>query len=316
MKSPIFIDAPSLGRRSAREELSAGLLAERATIAPKFLYDALGSRLFEAITELDEYYPTRTEARILAEHGAAIFGGLASGIPLIEPGAGSCRKAEVALRHVRPSCFVALEIDPGFAHQGLQRLQERHPELDLMAVGTDFAEGIVLPAPLADGPCNLFYPGSSIGNFAPPHTLRMLRSLHAACAGGQLVIGADTVKETAVLEAAYDDALGVTAAFNLNLLRHANRVLGADFALADWRHRAHFDVDARRIEMHLETRRPVTVRWAPQQQRQFAEGARIHTEYSCKWAPTEFKQLLRQAGFRDIECWIDERGWFAVYRAC
>ncbi|MDE3010900.1 MAG: L-histidine N(alpha)-methyltransferase, partial [Pseudomonadota bacterium] len=261
MKSPVLIELPVPLAPPPAQALAAGLLATPAAIAPKYFYDALGSRLFEAITELDEYYPTRTEAAILERHGSVIFGGLRAGIPLVELGAGSCRKVERVLQWTQPSSFVAVEIAASFAREGLERLQERFPDLDLMAVGTDFSQSLLLPPALTAGPLNLFYPGSSIGNFDPAGALALLRSAAQACAGGALVIGVDTVKDGAVLDAAYDDALGVTAAFNLNVLRHVNRLLGSDFDPGDWQHRAFYAAGRRRIEMHLEARHALSVRW-------------------------------------------------------
>jgi uncharacterized SAM-dependent methyltransferase len=171
----------------------------------------------------------------------------------------------------------------------------------------------------------LFYPGSSIGNFTPDAALRFLRQVHACilegAAGGSLLIGVDLVKPAGILEPAYDDALGVTAAFNRNLLPHINRLTGTDFQLADWRHVAFFNAAASRIEMHLEATQAVTVRWPDTasatsfSERRFAAGERIHTENSCKWLAAEFDALLHTAGFRDTQVWTDPDGWFAVFRA-
>ena len=161
----------------------------------------------------------------------------------------------------------------------------------------------------------MFYPGSSIGNFAPDEALRLLREAHTAARGGALLIGVDLVKDKAVLDAAYDDALGVTAAFNLNVLRHLNRIAGTDFRLADWRHVAFFDPERSRIEMHLEARQSLIVHW-PGGERRFAAGERILTEHSWKWTRTRFDTLLREAGFGDVACWTDARDGFAVFLAC
>jgi dimethylhistidine N-methyltransferase len=313
-KVPTLIDLPVPLARPPAEELAAGLQQAQAGISPKYFYDGLGSRLFEAITELDEYYPTRTEAMILGDYGAEIFGGLLPGRPLIELGAGSCRKAERVLPWSRASAFVAVEIAARFALEGLERLQEHLPDLELIGVGTDYSERLMLPESLRPGPKNVFFAGSSIGNFEPAGALHLLQSVHAACAGGGLVIGVDAVKDTATLEAAYDDALGVTAAFNLNVLRHANRLLAADFQPGQWRHRAVFNRAASRIEMSLEAREPLTVRW-PHGHRQFAAGERIHTEYSYKWTTADFIDLLRAAGFTQVDHWSDPAGWFRVFRA-
>jgi L-histidine Nalpha-methyltransferase len=172
----------------------------------------------------------------------------------------------------------------------------------------------VLPPGVHDGPALVFYPGSSIGNFAPGDALRLLREARAAAAGGALLIGADLHKPHDVLEAAYDDGLGVTAAFNLNLLRHANRLLGADFDVRGWQHVARYDAPASRIEMHLEARSAVRVQWRGGE-RSFAAGERIHTENSYKWDPAGFEALLRDAGWRDVRRYTDARQWFGVFLA-
>ena len=299
-------------------EAAAGLLATPAHASPKFFYDTLGSRLFEAITALDEYYPTRTESAILARHGAAIaqaaLAHTGAAPVLVDLGAGSCVKAARFFDTVRPRRYVAVDISVDFVHHALHQLQRAHPEIELVGVGLDFSTRLQLPAGLVDGPALVFYPGSSIGNFAPAEALRLLREARELAAGGALLVGVDLIKPAPVLEAAYDDALGVTAAFNLNLLRHLNRLLGADFAPRDWRHVALFNAEASRIEMHLEARRALLVRWSGGE-RSFAAGERLHTENSHKWTPASFSALLRDAGCHDIQHWQDEQGWFGVFLA-
>jgi dimethylhistidine N-methyltransferase len=190
----------------------------------------------------------------------------------------------------------------------------RHPHMAFTGIGVDFADELVLPAGVLDGPALVFYPGSSIGNFDRDQALHLLRQAHALSRGGALLIGADLVKPRAVLEAAYDDALGVTAAFNLNLLRHTNRLLGSDFGPQQWRHEAHFNEAASRIEMHLRAREDLQVQW-PGGERHFAAGEGIHTENSCKWRAADFIALLEQAGWRDVRCWDDPQHWFGVFTA-
>ena len=179
-----------------------------------------------------------------------------------------------------------------FLRQALHVLQREHPAMDLLGVGLDFSTRLALPAEACSGPALVFYPGSSIGNFAPDAALRLLRQARELAAGGALLIGVDLIKPAALLEAAYDDDLGVTAAFNLNLLKHLNRLLGADFAVRDWRHVALFDAAQSRIEMHLKARRALQVRWRGGE-RAFAAGERMHTENSYKWAAADFEALLR-----------------------
>ena len=186
--------------------------------------------------------------------------------------------------------------------------------MPMAGVGLDFSAELALPPGLVSGPAVVFYPGSSIGNFNPTEALHLLSRARSVAAGGALLIGADLVKPVDVLEAAYDDALGITAAFNLNLLNHLNRLLGADFHLREWQHLAVFNAAESRIEMHLEARRSLTVRW-PGAERRFAAGERIHTENSYKWTPQAFEALLRGAGFTQAEAWTDARGWFGVWLA-
>jgi dimethylhistidine N-methyltransferase len=322
MKTPQFLQIYQENSGAIRQELLDGLSADLrlggAMTSPKFLYDALGSRLFEAITELPEYYPTRTEAAIFAEHGAAMAQRMAPGSTLIDLGAGNCAKAARLFGLLSPQRYVAVDISVNFLRDALACLQRQYPALDMVGLGLDFSSGLALPPEVGDpstAPRLLFYPGSSIGNFSPPQALSFLRSVHAACGPlpeSGLLIGVDLLKDTAELEAAYDDALGVTAAFNRNLLLHINRLAGTDFELAHWQHVGRFDTALSRIEMHLQATRDVTVRW-PGGHRKFAAGERIHTENSYKWTQAGFEQLLSQAGFGAATAWTDPDKRFAVY---
>ena len=295
-----------------RDELIAGLTAPRATASPKYLYDALGSKLFEAICELPEYYPTRTEAAILARHGADIAESVGSGVTLIDLGAGNCAKAARLFPLLSPAQYVPIDISADFLHDAVQQLRQRVPQIEMLPLGMDFSATLALPQEVGRSRRLFFYPGSSIGNFHPDEALAFLRRLREA--GGDLLIGVDLVKDHAVLNAAYDDALGVTASFNLNLLYHLNRLLGADFNLREWRHRGFYNPQESRIEMHLEARRDIIVRWRGGERR-FGEGERIHTENSYKYTPDSFAGLLREAGFAPARTWTDERDWFMVCHA-
>jgi dimethylhistidine N-methyltransferase len=223
-----FMHWPTAQPPSPRDELASGLLQPQPMIAPKFLYDALGSKLFEAITELDEYYPTRTEASILARHRDAIAQACGSGHTLVDLGAGNCAKAAGLFDALRPSRYVAVDISVDFLRSALQALQARYPQLPMTGVGIDFSTALALPPQAGSGTRLMFYPGSSIGNFAPEAAESFLRRVRAAAPGGALLTGVYLIKPAAALQRAYDDALGVTAAFNLNLLRHVNRLLGSD----------------------------------------------------------------------------------------
>lgn len=295
-----------------RDELIAGLTAPRATTSPKYLYDALGSKLFEAICELPEYYPTRTEAAIFERHGAEIASSVGAGATLIDLGAGNCAKAARLFPSLAPSQYVPIDISADFLKAAVAQLERQFPDIRMLALGMDFSSTLDLPPAVSDARRLFFYPGSSIGNFHPDEALAFLRRLRQA--DGDLLIGVDLVKDRAVLDAAYDDALGVTASFNLNLLHHLNRLLGADFNLREWKHRGFFNPELSRIEMHLEARRDLTVRWNGGVRR-FGEGERIHTENSYKYTPDSFAGLLQEAGFHLAQRWTDERGWFMVCHA-
>ena len=315
MREPQFIQLhePDAARLAA--EAAQGLLAPQAHVSPKFFYDALGSSLFQAITELDEYYPTRTEAAILSAHGAAVAQAVrqavGAGATMVDLGAGDCAKAARLFEPLALARYVAVDISVDFLRDALVGLQRRFAALDLVGVGLDFSARLALPPGLVPSPALVFYPGSSIGNFAPDAALRLLREARELSAGGALLVGVDLAKPAAVLEAAYDDALGVTAAFNLNLLRHLNRLLRSDFDPRQWQHVALYDAAAGRVEMHLQARHPLTVQW-PGGERRFAAGERIHTENSYKWQRADFEALLRDAGFARVQTWTDEQGWFAV----
>lgn len=305
---------------AATEELAAGLSAPVASVSPKYFYDALGSELFEAITRLDEYYPTRTEAGIFdaayGEMAAAMAGAGVSRPCLIDLGAGNCAKAARLIPHLQPQQYVPVDISVDFLRDAAAQVQGLFPALDIVGVGMDFSSGLVLPPEVQGHDRVFFYPGSSLGNFSPAQALAFLQHM-ADPAQGQargLLLGIDLVKDTATLEAAYDDALGVTAAFNKNLLRHVNRLLGADFQVHQWRHVALFNQAESRIEMHLQAQAELTVRW-PGGERRFGNGERIHTESSYKYTVAGMSALLQQAGFSQTRCWTDPKNWFAVFWA-
>jgi dimethylhistidine N-methyltransferase len=314
MKSPRLLQFAREDRLAIRAELLAGLTAPKAFISPKYLYDALGSRLFSAITELPEYYPTRTEAAIFSRNMqsmAEAFGPVAT---LVDLGAGNCEKAARLFAALRVHGYVAVDISVDYLKESLDKLQYQHPAMDMLGIGLDFSSDLRLPAEVGDGPRTLFYPGSSIGNFAPNEALKFLQQANEACQGGALLIGVDLVKPVAVIEPAYDDPLGVTAAFNRNMLLHLNRLAGTNFDITSWRHVAFFNVAESRIEMHLEAMREAVVCW-PGGERLFACGERIHTENSYKWDADDFAKLLGQAGFARLQRWTDENAWFAVFAA-
>lgn len=304
-------------------EIIDGLVHPVAHIAPKYFYDARGSVLFEEITSLPEYYPTRTERAIMKEHGAEIAQKvMRSGIPwggaggtVIELGAGSCEKARALCELVQPAHFVAVDISAEFLLEAADGLRDACPGLDVRVVAADLTAEMSLPADLPRQKRLVYYPGSSIGNFNPPEALNLLeRSRHLIDDDGALLIGVDLVKDAGVLEAAYDDAAGVTAAFNLNVLSHVNSLIGSNFDLDQWRHRAQFNVADSRIEMYLEAREHTWVSW-PGGRRNFARGECIHTENSYKYRVEDFIDLLDRAGFHHAQAWCDARQWFACVLA-
>ncbi|NMM36755.1 MAG: L-histidine N(alpha)-methyltransferase [Glaciimonas sp.] len=298
-----------------RVELRSGLMATPAFTSPKYLYNALGSRLFEAICLVPEYYPTRTEAAIFDENLAQIAQAVGPGSTLIDLGAGNCAKAVRLFPALLPRQYVPIDISADFLAQALAPIRQCFPTVEMTGIGLDFSSSLDLPATVRHEKRVFFYPGSSIGNFVPAQAAAFLGRIRAACgADGALLIGVDLIKDHAILDAAYDDALGVTAAFNLNLLHHLNGLLETDFAVQDWLHRAFYNPQQSRVEMHLEARQALTVRW-PGGQRRFAQGERIHTENSYKYTPQSFAALLGAAGFDAIQTWTDDCGWFAVMHA-
>jgi L-histidine Nalpha-methyltransferase len=297
--------------------LLRGLRTSPASITPKYFYDALGCALFGAICELPEYYPTRTERAIFGEHHAAIVHSMGTGRQFVDLGAGDGRKARAWLPVVHPTRYVAVDVAGAALRETLSVMAPDFPQVEMLGVVTDFAAGLDLDGDLEAGPATFFYPGSSIGNFAPDAALGFLQAVHRHCAarpGSSLLIGVDTKKDKARLDAAYDDALGVTAAFNRNVLNHVNRVLGCDFDPAGFAHRGFYNAAEGRVEMHLEAMATQTVT-LPDGPLVIAEGGRIHTENSYKYAPAEFSAILDAAGFASIECWQDARGDFAVFYA-
>ncbi len=305
-------------RPQARSEYAAlvdGLFAPSAAIPPKYFYDALGCALFDAICELPEYYLTRTERAIYAEHRETIAAVVGQNRQFIDLGAGNCAKGEAWIAALKPSRFIAVDIAAAAIESALARLSVAHPEVEFSGIITDFSRSLDLGADLDPGPATFFYPGSSIGNFSPDDALAFLAQIRdLSFRRGGLLIGVDAPKDGARLAAAYDDSLGVTAAFNRNVLNHVNALLGSDFDPAAFAHVAFYNAAASRVEMHLEASSPQRVTIAGRE-REFAAGERIHTENSYKYSPQEFASMLRRAGFSDIAVWQDSAGDFAVYYA-
>lgn len=299
-----------------RQSLVAGLLAPNAAISPKYFYDELGCLLYLAICRLPEYYLTRTEASIFTQNRETITGAIGTGKQLVDLGAGDCRKAAEWFPFLKPSRYFAVDIADAHLEHALERLAEEFPDTEIVGIVTDIAAGLQLDGDLGMQPATFFYPGSSIGNFAPGSALQLLGQIRTLChaPGSGLLIGVDAKKDAARLNAAYADPLGVTASFNLNILNHINRLIGSDFDLNNFRHIGFYNESMGRVEMHLEARTDCVVRIGDSN-REFAAGERIHTENSYKYARREFESLLQQAGFTTIQCWQDNAQDFCVFYA-
>ncbi len=265
---------------------------------------------------MPEYYLTRAEEAIFRAHRTDIVQAIGRCGQFVDLGAGDCRKGAEWLPFLEVRRYVAVDIAAAAIEGSLARLATEFPDVEVRGVVADFTFGLDLPADLAHLPTIFFYPGSSIGNFTPDDACAFLKAVcrHCRIPGSGLLIGVDTKKDEARLVAAYDDPLGVTAAFNRNVLTHVNRVLGSDFLPSAYAHRAFYNAEAGRIEMHLEatSSQTVVIDGAP---RTFAARDCIHTENSYKYAPADFGDLLARAGFRTVRCWQDERGDFAVFHA-
>lgn len=294
-----------------------GLTSQPKQTSPKWLYDARGSALFEQITELPEYYPTRTEIALLQAYLPQMVEGLGPGAVVVELGSGSSRKTPLLLSALpAPAVYAPIDISVSALQGACEALRRRYPDLELAPVVADFTETLALPEQLARqrGARLGFFPGSTLGNFPPEQALALLRSLRQLLGQGScLLIGLDTVKSEATLLPAYDDAAGVTAAFNLNLLVRMNRELGADFDLEGFAHEARWNAAAQRIEMHVVSRRAQSVEVAGVRV-EFAAGETIHTENSYKFRPSSARTLFAEAGWDTAGIWLAPHDAFAFYR--
>ena len=296
-------------------DMLEGLRSRPRGVPPKYFYDAAGSKLFDRICELEEYYPTRTETALLARHAEAIADCIGPDAELVEFGAGSLRKVRLLLAALRtPRRYVPIDISSEHLQAEAAVLRAEHPALEVAPLAADFTRGVRLPvAPGAEAARRVgFFPGSSIGNFTPEEAGRFLQRAAGLLRGGGLLIGVDLLKDPAVLHRAYNDAQGVTAAFNKNLLVRANRELGATFALDAFDHYAFFNPLERRIEMHLVSARRQAVRVAGEFF-EFAAGDSLHTENSYKYGIEGFQTLARGAGFVPGPVWCDDAGLFSVH---
>lgn len=307
-------------RREAAAEENAflhdvvtGLSAQPKWMAAKHFYDAEGSRLFECIMELPEYYPTRSEMQALRAHAAAISALIPEGAALIELGSGSTAKIRLLLEaapHI--AAYVPVDISADYLEEQARELRRDFPRLKVLPVTADFTRPFELPLSVRKLARVGFFPGSTIGNFEPLAAVAFLRNTARILGGGaSLVIGVDLVKDERVLNAAYNDKAGVTAAFNLNLLARINREAGGNFDLGAFSHRAFFNTARERIEMHLVSRKQQRVTVGGETF-DFAPGETIHTENSYKYSRAGFRDLARQAGWLEEALWTDDAGNFSV----
>jgi len=294
-------------------EVIEGLGAARKAIPPKFFYDQEGSQLFDNICELEEYYPTRTEVKILRENLDDVIATMGQNCYVIEPGSGSCEKIRLLLDALRPKAYMPLDISKNHLLDASQRLSHDFPWLDVHAVCVDFTDQMDLPKPPQHLRRVAFFPGSSIGNFEPEDAIVFLRDLAFAVGkGGGVLIGVDLKKDHDVLHAAYNDGEGVTAAFNKNLLQRINGELSADFQIDAFAHKAFYNPKPGRIEMHLESQADQQV-FVGGKAFAFASGETIHTENSYKYTVSEFQALARKASLSPVKAWTDRDGLFSVH---
>ena len=298
---------------SMREEILQGLRAPKKSLSPKYFYDQRGSELFEEICQQPEYYLTRTEEAILATVVDEIDALAGKEVSLVEIGSGASRKVRLLLEHMDITNYLGIDISRDFLVESTRKLANDYPWLNVHAVCADFNQCLPLPIGLRDGRIMVFFPGSSIGNFSPAEATTFLARLYATLPPGSgVVIGVDLVKDPAILEAAYNDAAGVTAQFNLNLLNRLATELDAHLEPDCFVHRAFFNSELSRIEMHLVSTMAQVINVAGEPFR-FQGGESLHTENSYKYSVEGFQALAQRSGFSPRKVWTDGRGYFSVH---
>ena len=295
-------------------DLARALATRPRAISPKYFYDAAGSQLFDRICELPEYYPTRTELAILAANAGEIAAQMGPRAEIVEFGAGSCAKVGLLIDAMdRPARSLPIDISGDHLASAAAVLRAQYPALDVQPVAADYTQRLLLPAPLPGAGQRVgFFPGSTIGNFTPHEALHFLQVAGQVLRGGALLLGVDLVKDPDLLHAAYNDARGVTAAFNLNLLARANRELGSGFMLDQFAHSAFYNSPLQRIEMHLVSCCRQKVAFAGQWH-EFEEGETLHTENSYKFTIDGLRELALKAGFKPGPVWTDAQKLFSVH---
>ncbi|MEH6516234.1 MAG: L-histidine N(alpha)-methyltransferase [Halioglobus sp.] len=296
-----------------RSEIVAGLQAQPKSINPKYFYDTVGSQLFEQITQVPEYYPTRTEKKLLHEHQVEIAEYCGSDCIFIEPGSGNCEKVRLLLNSFKPAVYAPVDIAADFLKSAAMELGREYPWLEIQAVCADFNQSWSFVDQLPAGKRVVFYPGSTIGNLEPAAALSFLKRIcNVVGSGGGALIGVDLHKSSERLTAAYNDAEGVTADFNFNALTRINDVLDAEFERAEFEHKAFYNGEQQRIEMHLVSRRSQSIR-CNGSSISMAQGESIHTENSYKYSVDGFSELAASAGLQVQRSWVDEDQLFSVH---
>lgn len=304
------IKEPSINKE--QQDILDGLISEQKTINPKYFYDHRGSKLFEKITQLDEYYPTRTELTILNNYAQDIAQLLEPGSLIVEPGAGNCTKIEYLLEAIRPSIYVPQDVSEEFLQKSAQRLSERYPWLKVHPIVSDFSDPIELPENYQKFEKHVFYPGSTIGNFEPEDAVIFLKQMHKLVGSrGGMLLGVDLHKDNDTLHAAYNDEKGFTAEFNLNTLNHINQILDGNIDIKQFEHHALYNSQQQRIEMYLrsKTKQDYTILG---HHLTFERGELIHTEHSYKYTLGGIAELAEKSGFTLKKSWLDKNELFSV----
>ncbi|NRA23589.1 MAG: L-histidine N(alpha)-methyltransferase [Oleispira sp.] len=308
-------------------EVIAGLSQPQKILPAKYFYDEQGSKLFEAITQLPEYYPTRVEINLLRQHRETIAKLVKEDVWLLEYGSGASMKIRLLLQAIRPNCYVPMDISKDFLLASAESLMEDYPWLNVYAACVDYSQPIRLPADMITSAQKLgFFPGSSIGNFSPHEAQIFLQGVRQTLGrDGAMLIGIDLQKEKSILEAAYNDCQGVTAAFNYNILHHINSVLGTKFNPEYFQHKAIYNERKSRIEMHLISTMDQIMNVSDNNNSDvnnsaekskniiLKAGESIHTENSYKYSKQDFSDLVEAAGFEVRECWSDDKNYFAMF---
>lgn len=294
--------------------LVRGLTARQKHISSRFFYDARGSALFEKITELADYYPTRVETDILRKYGADIGATLSCVATLVEFGSGSSTKTELLLEQMNGlATYIAIDVSASALDEAQQRLKQKFPALSIETIVADFSHVVAFPKRYQECPKAGYFPGSTIGNFAPDAAAKLLQTFsHTLGEDGHLVIGVDLMKDTAILNQAYNDNQGITAEFNLNVLQRANEEVDANFDVSAFRHEAAYDPETGGVDMYLTSTRAQHVA-INGQSISFSEGEKIHTEHSHKYRQAEFEQVARRGGWQTEQVWTDKDELFAVF---